>query len=459
MEDYVFGDCEKLEQIVLPDTVKRMGEEIFENCFALSSVNIPNRLECIPNGSFKNCRSLTVITIPDSVGSIGPRAFEKCSALHTVRIPDSVHTIGKFAFQHCTSLRSVHLPDSVRFVMTFAFDGCTSLTDLKLGNGVETIESYAFSDCGSISGELVFPKTLTLLNATAFHNTKYPDINAVVFNGPRVVDIAIACPNVKRASFGGKVEVINRFTTYASKEAVESIEIGPSVKEIGAGAFENCKKLKTVEIPGSVKRIGKSAFDGCRGLSRVVIGEGCEELGERAFNFGTEEGCIKRNVYLPESLKRIDKDAIYDWDWDDKCYYHLTIYTPKTPLLNAIDQRFQFKYIATAAERERARQNRIRQLNNELFAARQGLAQANQAVVTLQQEKQVLEARLREETDRLATLTGMFKGSQRKKCQEDIDQLRSQLSTNASKLAAAVKKQQAVNAQAYTLDQELKKLQ
>lgn len=438
MEDYVFSDCEKLEKVVLPETLKRMGSQVFENCFALKSINIPDKMESVSYGTFKKCRNLAEITIPDSITEICGYAFYECTSLQSIRIPDSVRTIG-----------------------TFAFNNCKNLTKLDLGNGVETIETYAFSGCSAITGKLVFPESLRVMAPNAFSGAKFTGIDTIVFQGLKILDFGLDCPNVKEIIFGNGIEVITRCLNYASssREALESVKFGSTVTEIGASAFEWCKNLKSVIIPGNVKRIGKEAFSSCRGLTRVVIEEGVEEIGERAFNFNTEENAIYREVYLPESLKRLDNEAIFDWDWDDKCYSHLTIHTTKSPLLSALDRRFVYKYTPTAAEREKARQARIAQLGVELAKAKQDLTKSQQTVAALQAEQQSLDVKCSAERDRLQTLTGMFKGSQRKKCQEEIDRLQASISGNERQLHSANEDLKAANGRVQTLEKELNMLQ
>ena len=70
----------------------------------LTSILIPNSVKSIGNRAFWCCSSLTSITIPDSVTSIGYAAFCGCSSLTSITIPDSVTSMGNKAFLFCSSL-------------------------------------------------------------------------------------------------------------------------------------------------------------------------------------------------------------------------------------------------------------------------------------------------------------------------------------------------------------------
>jgi hypothetical protein len=52
-----------------------------------------------------NCSTLTSVVIPDSIKSIGDEAFYGCSSLTEITIPDGVTSIGDGAFAGCPSVR------------------------------------------------------------------------------------------------------------------------------------------------------------------------------------------------------------------------------------------------------------------------------------------------------------------------------------------------------------------
>lgn len=77
-----------------------------------TSVIIPDSVKIIGNWAFFNCDNLTNITIPDSVTSIGSFAFCGCSKLTNITIPISVRSIGYNAFKNCNNLKDVYYSGS-----------------------------------------------------------------------------------------------------------------------------------------------------------------------------------------------------------------------------------------------------------------------------------------------------------------------------------------------------------
>ena len=132
--DYAFVYCFVLTSVTIGDSVTSIGDYAFRECTSLASVTIPNSVTSIGEGAFSGCTSLTSVTIPDSVTSIGNRAFDWCTSLTSVTIPDSVTSIGNYAFYWCTSLTSVTIGDSLKSIGYAAFYGCTSLTSVTFVN-------------------------------------------------------------------------------------------------------------------------------------------------------------------------------------------------------------------------------------------------------------------------------------------------------------------------------------
>ena len=116
-----------LESLVLPDSVKYIGESAFLDTLLSGELKLPASLQYLGESAFSGCSSLTSMTIGNSVTSIGNSVFNGCTALTTIIIPNSVASIGSFAFGDCSSLTSVAIPNSVTYIGDYAFYHCTDL--------------------------------------------------------------------------------------------------------------------------------------------------------------------------------------------------------------------------------------------------------------------------------------------------------------------------------------------
>lgn len=63
-----------LESIILPDSIKEIGDNAFQGTFRLTSISLPNSLETIGARAFYST-GLTKLTVPNSVSNIGACAF------------------------------------------------------------------------------------------------------------------------------------------------------------------------------------------------------------------------------------------------------------------------------------------------------------------------------------------------------------------------------------------------
>lgn len=132
----------------------------------VESVDFSEKITHIGNYVFYECEKLTEIVIPGSVVSIGRSAFSHCTALTKVVISDGVTSIGEAAFYSCEALEEVVIPDSVTSISRIAFDFCGSLATLMLGSGIVSIGESAFARCGVT--KVVIPASVTSIGDGAF---------------------------------------------------------------------------------------------------------------------------------------------------------------------------------------------------------------------------------------------------------------------------------------------------
>lgn len=131
IDDDAFRGCTSLHEIVIPNSVTKIGDDAFMDCTSLEEIVIPNSVTEIGNCAFYGCISLEKIVIPNSVTEIGDNAFYKCMLLDEVIIPDSVTYIGPGAFKACTFLRRIVLPKSLAVDETDITDDVTCVAVRK----------------------------------------------------------------------------------------------------------------------------------------------------------------------------------------------------------------------------------------------------------------------------------------------------------------------------------------
>lgn len=85
----------------------------------------------------------------------------------------------------------------------------------------------------------------------------------------------------------------------------EEIKLPVTIEEIGAGAFQDCKKLKNIIIPEKVEIIKDNTFNGCKDLESVTIEGNIRGIGEEAFYFCEE----LYSITLPDSCEEIGAEA------------------------------------------------------------------------------------------------------------------------------------------------------
>ncbi len=94
----IIQDNPYIKGIILPDSLKTIGNNAFDGCTNLTVVTIPAGVETIGNNAFDGCTNLTVVTIPADVETIGNGAFDGCTGLISVTFGGSDTEIGDNAF-------------------------------------------------------------------------------------------------------------------------------------------------------------------------------------------------------------------------------------------------------------------------------------------------------------------------------------------------------------------------
>ena len=293
----VYYDKTKTSASIKADTVG-IADIAFYGC-KIENIVIPDKVKYIGNNAFSSCSWLESVVIPDSVITIGEAAFISCDSLASVSIPASVESIEKLAFgfdkynekNDDFKIEYVKQTEGHRYAAENGFtDEIFFLTE-KLDNGSLRVigyagkassvtipaeingksvtelgdEEYRFRYSGTLKS-LTVPDSVIKINYKAFISSK---LTTVVLP-EKLTDIGIGAFAVTPVIKKQKTDIKYIGSTVISCDTeAETLTIGDNVTTIASNAFvngdnydgaSNCGNLKSLIISRNVKYIGEHAF-------------------------------------------------------------------------------------------------------------------------------------------------------------------------------------------------------
>lgn len=79
IKECAFANVKSIEKVVIPDSVKKMGNSAFNGCTALNHVELGRGLEYLSFGAFANCDTIEYIFFPIEIKSIFDTTFDNTS--------------------------------------------------------------------------------------------------------------------------------------------------------------------------------------------------------------------------------------------------------------------------------------------------------------------------------------------------------------------------------------------
>ena len=236
-----------ITKVVLPDTLRRIGDSAFLGCYDLAEVKFNEGLEIIEEDAFEYCMNLSSIQLPASLKKIGSNAFRSC-ALSSVTLPDGLEEVGAATFGWNETSTEILISDNAEHFCSV--DGVLFSKDKKtlvqyptvkgasyeIPQGTEVIAAGAFA--GAKITHVDFPEGLKTIQHSAFLDVQ--DLDSLVLPASLV--------EIGGHAFQGDIPYSGVISSKVTDtEPLGTVTIGPDVEYIGESAFTN-RNIQAFEV-------------------------------------------------------------------------------------------------------------------------------------------------------------------------------------------------------------------
>lgn len=311
---YFYND-RTINQIILPKTIKKIGENAFLGCSNITGITLPSYLNEIGYGAFANT-GLRKIELPQSLVKIGTSAFAN-TMLEEVHIPENVEVIGTPEFSgseyyeypvftgqslnrftgkfssadgRCLIVRDTlkafapkdlteyTLPSGIRVLISIG--SSWYVQTLHFNDELEEISASCFA-WGTLSGEVILPPNLKRIGRRAFRNDSritsvfIPESLESCGDGPFMGTLNLARFTGHHISDDGRCLILDGELVAFAQNGLTDYVIPDDVKTIrdyacSMGSMSNTT-LESIEIPSGVTYIGAQSFYGYKNLTRISV--------------------------------------------------------------------------------------------------------------------------------------------------------------------------------------------
>lgn len=261
----------------------------------------------------------TVIKVPKTIDghkvtaigkagtTAGNGAFSTNTTIKEVVIPKGVQSINPYAFENCTALETVTIPDSVKELSEGVFAGCTALKTVNTDPiGMSTIGNSAFKGCTSLTA-LNLPVSVTKIGESAFENCE--NLATVNITDEMVLGWHVLHGTAffnDESNWEDDALYLGNHLLAVKDTIGETFNIKDGTVDIVGDVFAGLD-VTNVYIPDTIKRIGKEAFANCTKLQRIELGMGVGIIDDYAF-----KGCIVLNYISIERNLTVIGVGVFD---------------------------------------------------------------------------------------------------------------------------------------------------
>lgn len=270
--------------------VTELNSFVFENNNSIDTVTIPKGVVAVSCGCFRDS-SVRIINLPSTWENDG--WFERCPKLEAINVseenPNYCSVNGVLFNKSMTNLytypgnkpeSAFEIPDTVTY-MKCSFEDALHIETITVPDSVTWVDcAFRGPSVKTVNFGKSFPDWIIDLSGS--HN-----LDGRAF-GEGVEQIVVDKDNPNYLSEAGILYNKNktRIIAYPSARVGSSIEMSPSVIDIGSGAFGKSVSLEEVIFPAKILSMDRAAFDSDCGLKRIVFREGLNvaAIGSYALN-------------------------------------------------------------------------------------------------------------------------------------------------------------------------------
>lgn len=284
---YVFGECDGLVNVTIPEGVDKIGENAFNGCTNLTTVTLSSTVEKVEYNSIENCTAFTGFEVVGGSGSklkaIDGILYDQSGKTLVLcpmykKISNSWHegleTIDEKAFCKCSKLGEVDFSGcaALTTVGIDAFRG-SSITKLKLPVTVNDIKSNSFIyECPSLTtieisgtdGGFVTQDGVLYKKDGVVDNVQ----NYTLFACPaQVTTVSNAVSVLKTGGYDKNKGTID-YTEMITANTLNLFDVESKLKgnltKVAEGAFYGNQTITTLVLPDNVKNIADQSFQNCK---------------------------------------------------------------------------------------------------------------------------------------------------------------------------------------------------
>lgn len=318
---FAFGYCSSLTEIEIPSSITVIKESTFNQCTKLNKITLPSSIESVEYDAFSGTISLTIV---GSIKRIPPRCFHFNYTLKNVNLPFFLTSIGEMSFNNCASLKNITIHPFVTTIDDSAFNLCISLEEITLPSSLTSIGYHAFGSCQKLR-KILIPSSVTSIGSLAFEKcisldelyipSSLTSISKSAFNGIKSIilyddfkmipnNCFAGCPTLERVSIPSSVTSFGDYC-FSGCKSIREIFIPSCLTSIGKYAFMKCSSLEEISLPESIKNIDEGAFFGCEAIIQVKIPSSITSISNYCFSCC----CNLKTITIPSSITSIGNNA------------------------------------------------------------------------------------------------------------------------------------------------------